>query len=190
VTSPKIAIILGSTRPGRNGEAVAHWVYDHASKRDDASFELVDLHDYHLPLFDESLPSFGRYEHDHTKAWSAKIDGFDGYVFVTPEYNHGVPGALKNALDFIYQEWNNKAAAFVSYGKDGGVRSVEHLRSTMVELQIATVRDQVTFSLFTDFYDWTNFRPAGRQEEALNGQLDQLVAWSRALRTVRVQSVQ
>ncbi|NMO52355.1 NAD(P)H-dependent oxidoreductase [Actinoplanes sp. TBRC 11911] len=181
---------MGSTRPGRNGEAVAKWVYDHASKRADASFELLDLHDYHLPLFDEGLPAFRQYQHDHTRTWSEKIDGFDGYVFVTPEYNHGVPGALKNAIDYLYQEWNNKAAAFVSYGHEGGARAVEHFRATMVELQIATVRGQVMFRFETDFENWTNFRPSSRHEEALAGQLDQLVTWSRALRTVRDQSVQ
>jgi NAD(P)H-dependent FMN reductase len=185
VTSPKIAIILGSTRPGRNGEAVAHWVYDHASKRDDASFELVDLHDYHLPLFDESLPSFGRYEHDHTKAWSAKIDGFDGYVFVTPEYNHGVPGALKNALDFIYQEWNNKAAAFVSYGSLGGARAIEHLRAIASELQIAHVRQQLSFSLFTDFENFSDFKPGPQHDDAATALFDQLESWTQAMKTTR-----
>ena len=186
MTTPKIAIIMGSTRPGRNGEAVANWVYDQASKRDDAQFELIDVLDYQLPLLDEPMPtSFQQYQRDHTKAWSQKIAGFDGYVFVTPEYNHGVPAAMKNAIDFLYNEWNNKAAAFVSYGKDSGVRSVEHLRLTMVELQIANVREQVTFNLFTDFENWTTFRPAGNQEEALTSQLNQLVAWSKALRTVR-----
>src|ERR1700746_4125526 len=107
----KIAIIIGSTRPGRNGEAVAKWAYQIAQKRSDAEFELADIKDFNLPLLDEPVPAvMGNYSKPHTKAWGAKIDSFDGYVFVTPEYNHGMNGALKNAIDFIYREWNNKAA--------------------------------------------------------------------------------
>ena len=116
----KIAIIIGSTRPGRNGEAVAKWVYAIAQKRSDAEFELVDIKDFNLPLLDEPVPAaMGNYSKPHTKAWAAKIDSFDGYVFVTPEYNHGMNGALKNAIDFLYREWNNKAAGFVGYGGAG-----------------------------------------------------------------------
>lgn len=127
----KIAIILGSTRPGRNGEAVARWVYDKAKKRannnnsydHDVKFEYIDIKDFNLPLLDEPIPpSQGQYSKEHTKAWSAKINSFDAFIFVTPEYNHGIPGALKNAIDFLYQEWNNKVAGFVSYGSAGGVR--------------------------------------------------------------------
>ena len=145
----KIAIILGSTRPGRKGEAVARWVYEIAKKRIDAEFEFVDIKDFNLPLLDEpGIISQGQYTKEHTKTWSAKIDSFDAFIFVTAEYNHGIPGALKNAIDFLYREWNNKAAGFVSYGGTGGVRSVEHLRLVMAELQIADVRAQVTLSLF------------------------------------------
>ncbi len=107
----KVAIILGSTRPGRVGEAVAKWVYGIAGKRNDAEFELIDIRDYNLPLLDEQIPpSLGKYSQTHTKTWAAKIAQFDAFVFVTAEYNHGIPGALKNAIDFIYREWNNKAA--------------------------------------------------------------------------------
>src|SRR4051794_17868309 len=128
----KIGIILGSTRPGRNGEAVAKWVYEIAKKRNDAEFELVDVKEYNLPLLDEPIPpSMGQYSKPHTKTWAAKIDSFDGFVFVTAEYNHGIPGALKNAIDFLFREWSNKAAGFVGYGSAGGVRAVEHLRLVM-----------------------------------------------------------
>lgn len=161
----KVAIILGSTRPGRNGEAVAKWVCDIAKKRTDAEFEYVDIKDYELPLLDEpNSPSLGKYSKDHTKVWSAKIDSFDAFVFVTPEYNHGISGALKNAIDFLYKEWNNKVAGFISYGGTGGVRSVEHLRLVMAELQIATVRAQVQLSLFADFENFSVFKPAPYQE--------------------------
>lgn len=184
----KIAIILGSTRPGRTGEAVARWVYEIAKKRIDAEFEFVDIEDFNLPLLDEPVPpSQGQYSKEHTKRWSAKIDSFDGYIFVTAEYNHGIPGALKNAIDFLYQEWNNKAAGFVSYGSAGGVRSVEHLRLVMAELQIADVRAQVTLSLFTDFENFTKFKPAAFQEQYVNTLLDQVIAWGRALKFLRTQ---
>src|SRR3954468_2357816 len=128
----KVGIILGSTRPNRNGEAVAKWVYEIAQKRMDAEFELVDIKDFNLPLLDEPTPpSMGQYTKEHTKVWAAKIDSFDAFVFVTPEYNHGTSGALKNAIDYLYKEWNNKSAGFVAYGSAGGTRAVEHLRLVM-----------------------------------------------------------
>lgn len=182
----KIAIILGSTRPQRNGEAVAKWVYQIAQKRDDASVELVDLKEFNLPLLDEPVPpSMGQYSKPHTKAWAAKVDTFDGFVFVTPEYNHGTSGALKNAIDFLYREWNNKAAGFVSYGSIGGARAVEQLRLVLAEVQIATVRSQVLLSLFTDFKDFSEFKPAERHEKSVHEVFDQVIAWSTALKVLR-----
>jgi NAD(P)H-dependent FMN reductase len=148
----RIAVIIGSTRPQRVGESVARWVYEIAQKRSDAMFELVDIKEFNLPLLDEPVPpSRGQYSQPHTRSWAAKIESFDGFVFVTPEYNHSISGALKNALDFLYREWNNKAAGLVGYGSAGGVRAVEQLRLILSELQIAHVRNQVMFSLFTDF---------------------------------------
>ena len=182
----KVAIIVGSTRPGRKAEAVARWVYDIAKKRDDAEFEVVDIASFELPLLDEPVPpSMAQYSKPHTKAWSAKIDGFDAFVFVTPEYNHGISGALKNAIDFLYKEWNNKAAGFVGYGSAGGVRAVESLRLVMGELQVADVRAQVMLSLFTDFENFTTFKPAAMHEKSVNTMLDQVIAWGGALRAVR-----
>jgi NAD(P)H-dependent FMN reductase len=165
----KIAVILGSTRPGRNGEAVARWVYEIAKKRADAEFEFVDIKDFNLPLLDEPVPpSQGQYSKEHTRVWSAKIDSFDGYIFVTAEYNHGIPGALKNAIDYLYKEWNNKAAGFVDYGSAGGVRAVEHLRLVMAELQVANVPAQVAVSIITEFENFTKFKPASYQEKLVN----------------------
>src|SRR6266568_7612948 len=182
----RIAIIIGSTRPGRNGEAVAKWVHEIAQKRSDAQFELVDIKDFNLPLLDEPVPSMmGQYSKPHTKAWAAKIGSFDGFVFVTPEYNHSISGALKNAIDFLFSEWNNKAAGFVGYGSVGGVRAVEHLRLVMAEVQVATVRNQVALSLFTDFENFTKFKPAAHHEKSVNQMLDQLIAWSGALKPLR-----
>jgi len=182
----KIAIILGSTRPGRNGDAVANWVLQQASTRTDAEFELVDLRDHPLPHLDEELPaSMGMYSHHHTKKWAATIAAYDGFVFVTPEYNHGTTGVLKNAIDYLYAEWNNKAAGFVSYGSAGGARAVEHLRLIMGELQVADVRQQVQFSLFHDFENFSTFVPGPQHEASVALMFDQVVSWSEALRTVR-----
>src|SRR6195256_4000814 len=123
----RIGIIIGSTRPGRKAEAVAKWVYEIAQMRSDAEFELVDIKDFNLPLLNEPMsPIMGEYTHQHTKDWSLKIASFEAYVFVTPEYNHGTSGALKNAIDFLYKEWNNKAAGFVGYGGAGGVGAGGH----------------------------------------------------------------
>lgn len=182
----RIGIIIGSTRPGRNGEAVARWVLEQARKRGDAQFELVDLKDFNLPILDEPVPaSMHQYSKDHTKRWSEKVASFDGFVFVTPEYNHGTSAALKNALDYLYAEWNNKAAGFVSYGSAGGVRAVENLRLTMAELQVADVRASVALSLATDFENYSSFKPAAMHEEKVKTMLDQLVLWSGALKGIR-----
>lgn len=182
----RIAIIIGSTRAGRIGAAVGEWAYAIARQRTDAEFELLDLKDFDLPLLDEPLPpAMGQYSQPHTKRWAATVASFDAFVFVTAEYNHGIPGALKNALDFVYAEWNDKAAGFISYGSALGVRAVESLRLVMGELQIADVRAQVMLSLFTDFENMQTFKPDARHEKSLNTMLDQLIAWGGALRTLR-----
>jgi NAD(P)H-dependent FMN reductase len=182
----KVAIVVGSTRPGRKADAVASWVYEIATKRGDAEFEVVDVKDFNLPLLDEPVPpSMAKYSHEHTKSWSAKIAAFDAYVFVTPEYNHGAPGALKNAIDYLYREWNNKAAGFVSYGSAGGVRAVEQLRLAMGEVQVADVRAQVALSLHSDFENYTTFKPAPNHEKSVKTMLDQVIAWGTALQTLR-----
>ena len=182
----RIGIILGSTRPGRNGEAVAKWAFEIASKRTDAGFEYVDIADFDLPLLDEPVPpSFGQYSKVHTKRWAEKIGSLDGFIFVTPEYNHGISGALKNAIDFLFAEWNNKAAGFIGYGGAGGVRAVESLRLVMGELMVATVRAQVQLSLLTDFENFSSFKPHGRHEKELHVVIDQVIRWSSALKKVR-----
>src|SRR5712692_10561009 len=171
----RIGIILGSTRPNRNGEQVAKWVMEVASGRD-----------YALPHLDEPLPpALGQYQNDHTKEWADKIASFDGFVFVTPEYNHGTSGVLKNAIDYLYAEWNNKAVGFVSYGAVGGARAAEHLRLVAAELQMADVRQQVALSLITEFENFSVFKPGDYNLPALNTMLDQVVAWSTALMSLR-----
>jgi NAD(P)H-dependent FMN reductase len=174
----RIGIILGSTRPNRSGEQVATWVYDLASRRSDAKFELIDLRDYPLPHLDEPLPpSLGQYQNEHTKRWAATIASFDGFIMV-----------LKNALDYLYAEWNNKAAGFVSYGLAGGVRAAEHLRLACAELQIADVRQQVTLSLLTEFENYTIFKPGDHTAAWLDTLIDQVIAWSTALAPLRTAS--
>jgi NAD(P)H-dependent FMN reductase len=182
----KLAIILGSTRPGRNGKAVADWVLAKAKERTSADYELIDLADYVLPHLDEAMPpTTGRYAEEHTKAWSAKISEFDGYIFVTPEYNHSTSGVLKNAIDYLYSEWNNKAAAFASYGGLGGTRAIEHLRAISSELQLAHVRQQLSFSLFTDFENFSVFKPAAMHDQNAVVLFNQLESWAGALKAIR-----
>lgn len=182
----KVGIIIASTRPGRVGDAVARWVHDVAVKRGGAEFELVDLKDADLPHLDEPVPALMRqYSQPHTHRWAETVASFDAYVFVTPEYNRTFPGALKTAIDFVYAEWNDKAAGFVSYGVNGGVLAVEHLRTVMGALGIADVRDQVALSLHSDFVDFTAFKPQAHQEDAVTTMLDAVIAWGGSLKPLR-----
>jgi NAD(P)H-dependent FMN reductase len=182
----RIAIVLGSTRPGRRADLVGDWVLHQAVRREHAKFELVDLADYDLPLLDEPDPAIhGTYTRPHTRAWAERVAGFDGYLFVVPEYNRSIPAALKNALDYLYAEWGDKAAGIVSYGVDaGGARAAEHLRGVLGELSVADVRATVALSLMTEFADGAVAAPP-HQSQKLEMLLDQLLSWSRALRGVR-----
>ncbi|GGH80894.1 NAD(P)H-dependent FMN reductase [Pullulanibacillus pueri] len=175
-----IGIILGSTRQGRLSPQVGEWVKAIADKREDANYELVDITDYQLPFLgttDGTEPGVA--------AWNEKLDSLDGFIFIVQEYNHSISGALKNALDFAREAWNNKAAGIVSYGSTGGARAAEHLRGICGELQIADVRTHPTLSLFTDFENFSTFKPAELHLENVNGMLDQVIAWSSALKTLR-----
>jgi NAD(P)H-dependent FMN reductase len=186
VTELKIAIIVGSTRPGRHSPAVAEWVHSQAAGRPNVRYEIVDLADHPLPLYDEAVPpSFGQCQNEHTKGWAATIEQYDGYIFVSPEYNHSTSAVLKNALDFLYAEWHNKAAAFAAYGSLSGARAVEHLRLICAELHMATVRQQLAFSLFTDFEEFTKFTPAALHNDSAATMFDQLESWAGALKTLR-----
>ena len=182
-----IGIILGSTRPHRNGEQVAVWVQERASRRTDATFDLVDLLDYPLPHLDEPMPAaYGGYVHAHTRVWSEKIAGYDGFVLVTPEYNHSTSAVLKNALDHLYVEWNNKSVGLVSYGGTGGVRAAEHLRLVCGAMQMADVCQQVAVPMATEFVDgYTRFTPSDGSTASLDVLLDQVVSWASALAPLR-----
>ncbi len=179
----KIGIIIGSIRQGRVGEGVAHWVQAQAADRD-ADYELIDLKSFDVPLLTaQTLPGMAnrQYESEQVTRWSQAIDGCDGYVFVTPEYNHGVPGAFKNAVDSLGPEWMGKAVGLVSYGADSGVRSVEQWRQIVANFQMVDVRQQVSMSLFAEF-DKGQFAPEPRRAKELATLFDQLEAMTGKLR--------
>ncbi|WP_214411750.1 NADPH-dependent FMN reductase [Sphaerisporangium fuscum] len=181
----RIAIVVGSTRPGRIGRNVAEWAHRIASKRTEAEYEIVDLADQNLPLYDEEIPAaVGRYAGEHTRRWAEIVRRYDGYLVVTPEYNHAPPAALKNAFDFVHAEWRNKAIGFVGYGAAGGARAVEHLKLVAVELSIAPVSAQLGLLIPGDFPNYPEFGPLEIRESELHRVLDQLESWSKALATV------
>jgi NAD(P)H-dependent FMN reductase len=178
---PHILVILGSTRQGRHGDMVATWVLGRVRECPDATFALVDLRELALPLFDAALPpAFGTVA-AAALGWAERVDGADGYVFITPEYNHGYPAPLKNAVDHLYREWAHKPAAIVSYGGyGGGYRAAEQLRQVLIELKMVPVREQVGVPAI-----WAAFDDAGApRAHSLGGALDAMVTellwWTRA----------
>lgn len=184
---PRIAVLIGSTRQGRFGSRVGEWVHKVAAQRADADFELVELADFNLPLLTEpTVPAAaGRdYATPQTREWSKVVDGFDGFVFVTPEYNHSVPAAMKNAVDVLGPEWAHKTVAFVGYGADGGVRAIEHWRTIVANLRMVAVRAQVSLSSFHD-RDGAELVPLERRPQELDLVLDQLVEMTGALAPLR-----
>lgn len=182
----RIAVVVASSRPHRVGPVVADWVMEGTAARADAEYVLVDLAEQNLPNIDEPEPaSSGHYSQEHTRAWAELVSGFDGFVFVTPEYNHSIPGQLKNAIDFVYAEWNDKAAGVVSYGSEGGLRAVEHLRGILAEVQVAVVRGTVSISIFDDLTDFEAMTPREYQPEKLQEVFRQVERWSGALRALR-----
>lgn len=184
--SLRIGIIVGSTRPGRTGKDVAEWYHAKVTETPDVEYEIVDLAEFGLPLLDEAMPAaMGQYQNEHTKAWAEKIASFDGYVWVTPEYNHSAPASLTNAISFIFNEWGRKPVAMVSYGSMGGVRAAEHLRAIAGELEMADIRLQVAIRS-----PWAMKDENGNIIEDLvsgnpNDQMQQLVWWAQALKTAR-----
>lgn len=186
---PKIGIIISSTRGARVGQQAAEYVYSVAQKRTDLSFEILDLRDYPMPFFDEvASNAYVPSTNEVAQKWQKKIADFDGFVFVTAEYNNSITAALKNALDYAYPEWNRKAAAYFSYGSAGGARAVQHLRDISVELQMAPVRQSVLI-MGNDFYPIMNGQKQVKDLENLEPQvtnmLDQLSWWATALKSAR-----
>jgi NAD(P)H-dependent FMN reductase len=190
MTQLKIAVIAGSTRPGRRSRIVSEWIVAQACSRPGISYQLIDLADYNLPLLDEpAVPAIAQYRNEHTIAWSRAVSQYDGYVFVTPEYNHSISAALKNALDYLFVEWNDKAAAFASYGSTGGIRAVQQLRTIASSLEMAHVRPQLSFSLFDDFDEAGAFIPRSLHAGSAATLFEQLESWAGALQQVRAPQI-
>ena len=183
----KIGIITGSTRDARVNLQVAKWVESIAKERTDATFELVDIKEYNLPKFNEPIPAIMTqdYQAPEAKVWSEKVSELDGFIFITPEYNKAITSGLKDAIDYLYVEWNNKAAGIVSYGSTLGVAAANSLRLILTVPKVATVGTQPALSLFTDFEEMTTFKPAPFHQETVDKMLDEVVAWSTALKTIR-----
>jgi NAD(P)H-dependent FMN reductase len=185
----KIAIVISTTRAARFGHKPAHWVHDIAAQRDDIETEIIDLRDFPMPFFDEvASNAWAPSQNPVAQRWQKKVTEFDGFIFVTAEYNHGIPAALKNALDYAYPEWVKKAAGFVGYGSVGGARAVEQLRLVAAELQMATIRNGV-YIQGADFMavwkDGKDLKGIAHLEAGVKDMLDQLVWWTRALKTAR-----
>lgn len=198
-TNPiKVKVIMGSTRQNRFSEKPARWIFEEAKKLEGVEIELLDLRDYPMPFFESPVsPSMaqGKYENETVQKWSEKINDGDAFIIVTPEYNHGYPAVLKNALDVIYPEWNRKPVGFVSYGSAVGARSVEQLRQVAVELQMAPIRHTVHIPVDIFFSAIMGKGPQGPEmfEPIRKGQMgdvvekffDNLLWWARALKAAR-----
>lgn len=173
----KIGIIVGSIREGRLGESVGAWVAERAAARDtEHTYELIDLKSFDVPLLDfpqHPMTLNKSYEDERVQAWGDAVDACDDYVFITPEYNHGLPGAFKNAVDTLGPEWVGKPVGFVGYGSVGGIRAVEQWRQVIVNFSMAGVRAEVSFNLFTDFTDG-RLSAQDRHGDDLTTMLDQL----------------
>jgi NAD(P)H-dependent FMN reductase len=189
MTKPRIAIIVGSTRPARFADKPADWLTRIAAERDDLSFEVVDLRDYPLPFFEDATsPIYAPPASEVARAWGAKLAGFDGFVILAAEYNHGPTAVLKNALDHAYREFNKKPVTFVGYGGVGGARAVEQLRLVAVELEMAPLRNAVhigmepLIAVARDGKSLDDFPYLAERAEAM---LDELAWWTRALKAAR-----
>ena len=187
--TPRIGIIIGSTREGRFGEKPAQWIYELASQRADLSFELIDLRDHPLPFFNEAgAPAWGPGQNEAAQRWAARLDTLDGLIVVTPEYNHGPSAVLKNAFDWAYKEFIRKPIGFVGYGGVGAARAVEQLRLVAVEMQMAPVRNAVHIGMVEFLGIWQQgkaFEDFPHLAQAATGMLDDLAWWTKALKTAR-----
>jgi NAD(P)H-dependent FMN reductase len=188
---PKLQIVVASTREQRGGAAVAQWFVEEAKKHGKFELQVVDLKEVNLPLLDEPHhPVLRRYEHEHTKSWSRTIAAADAFVFVVPEYNYGMPPALLNALDYLVQEWNYKAAGFVSYGGvSGGTRSVQMTKQVLTTLKVVPLPEAVVLPFFAKSLDAEKkFDPGEAQAKPVTTMLDELLRWTNALQSLRSQS--
>jgi NAD(P)H-dependent FMN reductase len=189
-----ISVIVGSTREGRFSEKPAKWILEHLKKQAGVDARLLDLRDFSMPFFDQpatpAMPGRQAYKNEIVQRWTAAIAQSDGFVFVTPEYNYGPAAVLKNAIDWVYPEWRRKAAAFVSYGSQGGARGVQHLRETMIELQVAPIRSSVHIPVATLMAHYTSGDVTAGLAEldaiAATPMIDDLLWWTAALKTARM----
>ena len=185
----KLKVIIASTRPGRLGLPIGEWFYNYAKNNDNNfEIELIDLLKITLPFLDEpNHPMLKKYQHKHTKVWSNIIADSDAFVFVVPEYNYAPPATLINALDYLYHEWNYKAAGFVSYGGiSGGLRSVQMLKQILTTLKIVPIVEAVTIPGIREHYDeQKNFRSDSKHEQAASTMLKELYCWTEALSNLR-----
>lgn len=181
-----IQAILGSTRQNRFGKTVADWFAGIAAERDDITCEMLDLHDWPLPFFDHpKSPTSGEIAPE-ARQWSKKIREADGYVLILPEYNRGYPAVLKNAMDHLWYEWNNKPVGLVGYGgAAGGARALQQIRQVCMELQLAPVRSEVTLVFARRQFDESGRIKDESHTEKANQMLDQVVAWARAMQVLR-----
>lgn len=188
----KIQIILGSTRPNRRSEMVGKWVLEQIKQNPEVEAELIDLRDWPLPFYNEiSGPSglHGNFSVEIAKKWGEQVNKADGYIIITPEYNHGYPAVLKNALDYAYAEWNNKPVAFVSYGgMVGGARSVEQLRLVSIELQMVPIREAVYFTKIREAFNEAGQPRDEKASGRLNNLINQLLWWAETLKTGRTKN--
>jgi NAD(P)H-dependent FMN reductase len=186
-----IKVIIGSTRPSRQGPKVAKWLMSLSDAfANVANFEVIDLQDINLPLLDEpEMPATGKYSKDHTKMWAAIVDEADAYVIVHPEYNHSVNSALKNALDYVWHEWNDKPVALVSYGgESGGTRAAQQLRTTASALRMYDIREQLVIANFTQYIDESGkFNGTPVQAKVAKAMLTELIFWAQHMKTAREQ---
>jgi len=186
-----LKIIIASTRPGRKGPSLAYWINEIAKKHGAFEVKLIDLKEVNLPFLDEpNHPRFQKYEHEHTKAWSREIDEADAFIFVTPEYNFGFPATLKNALDFVFNEWGYKPVGFVSYGGvSGGIRAVQMLKQVVTAQRMMPIPESINVPFFTKFInDQEQFVPEEGLEKAAIGMLDELAKWTKAMEPMRVKN--
>ncbi|MCQ9386702.1 NAD(P)H-dependent oxidoreductase [Brevibacterium sp. 50QC2O2] len=180
-----VAIIAGTSRPGALNGQVVDWVAARTNENEDLNATVVDFSTFDLPLLDEAIPGGAhQYQNEHTKAWGAELDKYDAYIVVTPEYNHSFSGSLKNALDFVSTEFNNKVVAFVSYGADKGVRATEALRLVFANYRTAAIRGAGAFSIFTDVKDG-KFAPEEVSSQTMGPLLEDLQAWGGAFKAMR-----
>jgi NAD(P)H-dependent FMN reductase len=185
---PKLHIIIGSTRPGRVGPAIASWFHRFADNHGGFDAALVDLADFKLPLFDEpNHPAMQNYQHEHTRTWATSVSAADAIVFVTPEYNAGPPPSLLNALDYLFREWNYKPAGFVSYGGiSGGLRSVQMLKQTLTTLKMMPMAEAVVVPVFSEHIDTNgHFIAKPIHTQGAGELLDELMRWTKALKPLR-----